>query len=777
MIKKITYIDNFAVFNDFDWNSNVRDNGNNISEFRDINVIYGRNYSGKTTLSRIIKSYEDGSINQKYEDAIFNINLSNGEDIDCNMLENHSLNIRVYNEDFVKEKLRWLINEEGDIEPFAIIGEENVEIEEKLKSKNNILGSKENKKGLQYDLHIAEDDYYKKKKERENNEAELDDKLRNKARDIKKNTIFKEVTYNITKIKSDIEYLLNNPLDYSDDKIIELRKLLKEQKKKNLSTIDIVEPNYIVLLKKANSLLTKEINPTETIEALLNDPSLQEWVRKGISHHKNKRNECAFCGNEIPENLWDKLNAHFNKDSEELRKNLKNFLLELDNEKENISKIINLDENNFYTVYEDDFKNLMKEWNETKSNYLEDIKELKNEVEKRRKNIFKERKINEKNLHNVSNELLDIQRRLNELIEKNNSKTSELESEQKNARDSLRYIEISKFIKSIEYEKEKNKIDKLLNEEDSYKEKKKSLERKIKDIKKEIYKLKNQLSDESNAAEKVNQYLNHFLTDNKIRIEATESGSKFSVKRGSEEAFNLSEGECSLLSFCYFMARLDDVEIENEDLIIWIDDPISSLDSNHVFFIYSLIESVITRNKNYKQLFISTHNLEFLKYLKRLTGPKKIKNYFILERNKDDSFIQVMPKYLRKYITEFNYLFHQIYKCSLINENSTCEVNHDCFYNFGNNLRKFLEAYLYYKYPNNESTIKKLKKFFDEDETAVALTNRFYNEFSHLEEIFDRSIKPIDIPEIPKLAEYVLEKIKEKDSEQYEALLTSIGVD
>lgn len=51
-----------------------------------------------------------------------------------------------------------------------------------------------------------------------------------------------------------------------------------------------------------------------------------------------------------------------------------------------------------------------------------------------------------------------------------------------------------------------------------------------------------------------------------------------------------------------------------------------------------------------------------------------------------------MPSYLRDYITEFNYLFHQIYKCR--NQGGTNEP-HEPFYGFGNNLRKFLEAFLF----------------------------------------------------------------------------------
>ncbi len=67
--------------------------------------------------------------------------------------------------------------------------------------------------------------------------------------------------------------------------------------------------------------------------------------------------------------------------------------------------------------------------------------------------------------------------------------------------------------------------------------------------------------------------------------------------------------------------------------------------------------------------------------------------------------------------------------------------------------------------------------FFGDDRQSVDITNRLTNELSHLEQIFDRSLKPIEIPEIPKLAKYVINKIKEKDSEQYQALLKSIGED
>lgn len=56
MIKKIN-IGNLGLYQNFQWDLSVRDTpGNNIKEFKKENIIYGRNYSGKTTLSRIIRS-------------------------------------------------------------------------------------------------------------------------------------------------------------------------------------------------------------------------------------------------------------------------------------------------------------------------------------------------------------------------------------------------------------------------------------------------------------------------------------------------------------------------------------------------------------------------------------------------------------------------------------------------------------------------------------------------------------------------------------------------
>ena len=103
--KRISKIDNFSIFKSFDWDSNLSyQNGGStkIYDFKDINIFYGRNYSGKTSLSKIIRSLETKKLSPKYENPSFKIELNDGSLITQNFLSNFQHPIYVYNSDFVK---------------------------------------------------------------------------------------------------------------------------------------------------------------------------------------------------------------------------------------------------------------------------------------------------------------------------------------------------------------------------------------------------------------------------------------------------------------------------------------------------------------------------------------------------------------------------------------------------------------------------------------------------------------------------------------------------
>lgn len=131
-----------------------------------------------------------------------------------------------------------------------------------------------------------------------------------------------------------------------------------------------------------------------------------------------------------------------------------------------------------------------------------------------------------------------------------------------------------------------------------------------------------------------------------------------------------------------------------------------------------------------------------------------------------------MPDHIKRYSTEFNYLFEQIYSiCKEGDGQTTSEVTYSQSYNLPNNLRKFLECYLFFKYPNNEEPLNNLEKLFDGH--VPSLINRIVNENSHLTHI-DRAWKPMDIDEVETCARLVIEKIKEIDPSQFDALVASL---
>lgn len=89
---------------------------------------------------------------------------------------------------------------------------------------------------------------------------------------------------------------------------------------------------------------------------------------------------------------------------------------------------------------------------------------------------------------------------------------------------------------------------------------------------------------------------------------------------GSDAKESLSEGERSFVTFLYFYHLLKGSENESgmtADRVVVFDDPVSSLDSDVLFIVSSLIKSLfdhVRENKgNIKQIFILTHNVYFHK--------------------------------------------------------------------------------------------------------------------------------------------------------------------
>ncbi|MET4083766.1 wobble nucleotide-excising tRNase [Pedobacter sp. UYP30] len=787
MITKID-ISKFGLYDNYIWNTEI----GNSETFRRLNIIYGRNYSGKTTLSRIFKCLEDSAIHKNYLTCGFTINFSDGS-TSSNLQLLNNFKIRVYNSDFVKTNLSWLYNDDGTINPFTILGAKNVELDKQVKDIDLALGNIIDRVGMLFDYDEKEKVFNNEKDAHKSIHDALEYKLRKKANDkIKVDTnLFiptsSKKTYTISDIKGDILRIEQNISKHllASEAGAEKKRFLKEVPMPNIILLTGSKPNFAIYYKQAKDILLKKIKPNEPINDLLNDSLLQEWVRQGIDKHKGKRTKCGFCGNPLSKDLWDKLSSHFSKESEDLRSEIETQIENLLKAQENLSGFIKLSKDLFYPSLRFKFDESFETWNALIKAYGNNLNEIIKELKNREKNIFIEKTLSD--IPDISELILECLKHFNTLITEHNKKTETLSDDQQKERLILREADVAEFMIDIDY---KSEIVNILAAEIKYKKTEAELfgvGTEIGKLSEEKRTLEAQAMDESKGAELVNQHLTHFFGHNELKLiaEGETPNMKFKIQRDGDDASNLSEGESSLISFCYFVARMED-ELKGNDskkLLIYIDDPISSLDSNHIFFMFSLIESIIALPKKYGQLFISTHNLDFLKYLKRLTTPKykpqpngkdkaDMKHFIIDRKSKGKTSLKLAPDYLKNYITEFNYLFRQIFICST-SDNST--ISHEYQYNFGNNMRKFLEAYLFYKYPSHKLTNdQKIQKFLNNDTVSINLVNRVINEYSHIGEQFDRGMQPVDVDEISKISSVIISKIKERDPDQYSALVESI---
>lgn len=813
-------IKKFGLYKDFTWGG--------LPDLGRVNIIYGRNYSGKTTLSRIFDGIALGELHKNYLDGEFTLHTDDDtvKTVTESNMADCPYQVRVYNSDYVSRNLSWLRNEdEGEILPFTLIGSDNVEAQKAIDEIDEKLGSVEEKKGLLYVDDVKTKEYKAKKEKYDEAFGNLEWQLKNKANgDIKKKNIYVKqgTSYIVNNIKRDIEefvtaenierpekdgydlvYSMDDSVVLAEEKKEQLKKTVGETEKPTINKLPETASRLNEYAEEVKTLVTKKITLTRTLQELVENDLLQAWVDKGRELNK-ERETCAFCGNPIGEKRWEELNAHFSKESEELKQGLTSLREKLEKASNGLDGFLegmNITEQNIYAAYTAEYKAVKEKWDAYVKRYKSAISELQQLVDERLGNTFKPLEYEGKTFD--ADEQVALLQEINGLVAKNNEYGLKLDSAKESARKKLRLDYVHGFCTDINYAEV---LTRLAKEEAELKELEYAMTiraTEIGDLRRLRKKKELDKKDEGKAAQKVTELLkNHFgngslslmpeQVDGEVDEETGEVKPKtrFVVMRGGKQAKNLSEGERSLISFCYFIAQMAD-ELNGPDaknLVVYIDDPISSLDSSHIFFMYSLIESVFIKHLCFGQLFISTHNLEFLKFTKRIrpvvdTGSKTITKYVVVKLGKgttDDYKCEIrkMPEYLSKYMTEYNFLFEQIYEIAMLDSEEDRTLygeQYTLYYNIGNNMRKFLECYLFNRYPNTDDPLKyHLADMFDDH--VPSEVNRVVNEYSHLVWA-ERGMRVMDVPEVVTAAREILKTLQTKDKKHYDILCKSVGKD
>ncbi len=750
MIKKIAKISNLGTFKDFTW---LR----NCNEFKRYNFFYGWNYSGKTTLSRIFKFLEDKRLNPDFESVSFILKTESDEITEINI--GQDFNIRVFNEDFIEENFRWN-DDKHEINPVLLLSKESIELEDTV---NNLIKEKD-----EQEKHLKE--IVKKKQSHEKHKDQfLTDKASN-MRSILGITNPKEFD------KNELEEKINGIRDNYRNLILQ-----DEEYNQLLTTIRIsthyeMLPTISMQLKlnkyfnEVENILTKKITVQQVIEKLKDNPKLSTWVWEGINLHKNEAT-CQFCGNRLPEDLLERLNKHFSDEFEQLINQIDRQEKQINNHKNDIERFQTPDKARFFPGYQKEYEEKLRVLLSELKNYTYSLEGLLNKLKEKREKPFDALVLEDINSNQTSIE--NLINEINKIIADNNQKVENLEKEKSQAKEKIKNHHAAKAVDEIKYFARVRLLD-------CYNKKIKQLKNKKNEIERKINEINSQIKSGALGAEKINYYLTQFFNDDKLKLKLLDNG-KYQIYRDIEIAKNLSTGEKNIIALIYFFVRLEEKDFNLSESIVFIDDPVSSLDSNHTFKVYGFLAEKIL---NCKQLFITTHKFDFFNLLKDLvksdpdgTPNKQNKrdkeNYYLIKKitSNNDKFtiIENLPDVLRKFKSEYNYLFSILKQYNESKDKSNFEL----LYILPNIARRFLEAYLFQKYPDGKKFKDKCGKYFaDIDLKEKQTTLKILDEYSH-EENPEHLQKFPDINEMETCVKCVLETIEKKDKEHYDALCES----
>ncbi len=236
----------------------------------------------------------------------------------------------------------------------------------------------------------------------------------------------------------------------------------------------------------------------------------------------------------------------------------------------------------------------------------------------------------------------------------------------------------------------------------------------------------------------------------------------------------LSDGEKNIIAFALFISELKLLYSETEKSIIFIDDPITSVDYPNLYSIYNYLIDIITENNN-SQIIITSHNILFLNLFKfRYNGNA---TYFKLKEDSNGK----TNCYLDTDTSDSIYLekLKEIYNIATTN---TIDSKQKLYIH--NYCRYVVETLSRFEFPNykKESSssdfyIRKLKEQIKENpeslnvsNNSLDILNNIINKGSHatIEIVHDNEY--FDDKHYVKCCKTIIEIIKTKYSGQFELL-------
>ncbi|MCK4794187.1 MAG: AAA family ATPase [Desulfobacteraceae bacterium] len=406
-------------------------------------------------------------------------------------------------------------------------------------------------------------------------------------------------------------------------------------------------PRFNDLLKlESHPILAKNVvgKPDVDIAAMIHKLGNSDWIKQGRTYYEDNEGFCPFCQQTTEDSLEVSLNEYFDEAFETDTKAIEQLYIDYKSSGESLMQA-------FETLLVTPSEFLDAEKLISQKELLQS--KIRNNLQRIEKKRVKSSQIVElDSLSNMQSAAKGMIEAANGVIKEHNDMVDNLGRESRKLTAQVWKYLLESEIKAdlAAYEKKKKGLLKAinsLNEQIAAKKKDK------KDKEVEIRELEKVTTSIQPTIDGINALIDSFgFTNFALAMSDRKRFYKIVRPDGSDAKETLSEGEKNFITFLYFYYLLNGSETESgitTDRIVVFDDPVSSLDSDILFIVSTLIKGLmeeVERNSGHvKQVFVLTHNVYFHKEVsynkkRRNGGKRKEETFWIVRKSNNGSILQ-----------------------------------------------------------------------------------------------------------------------------------------
>lgn len=566
-----------------------------MSDLKKLNFVFGTNGSGKTTISRVLRAPDD------YSSCA--IVWENEKRIPC----------KVYNSDFVAENFR----DDSDMPGIFTLGKEELETKSRIQQIQDALRKLESTQEEKKTLLKGTDGNGGKAGAL----VALEKKYTNKFWEQKQKYDSSPIKFGMEgclsskeRFRSELlnQFSSNREPPYTFEELSKRAETAFGDSPQTLSEISI--PNFVPLLKLSEStILSKRIVGKEDIDisALIKKLNNSDWVKAGMAYLEKSEGYCPFCQKQVPHNLTEQLSEYFDDAYSEALKELSDLAIRYTSiGSQLLNQLKSIGQQNTAMLDVQTFNAAVTLLEKT-------IEENKRKIDSKRQNPSNS--IVLVDYGNLPDELVNLVKDANKKIAEHNLTVSRISDERRTLKKQIwKFIVNEASSDIVLYKKEKKNLE---NEIESLESKIKEDERQRKALESKLRTLQSTLTSVIPTKNLINGWLKEFgFTGFQLAVSSDEHSYSLIRDDGTPVNKSLSEGERNFVTFLYFYALLkgsQDNSGNTPEQIVVIDDPVSSMDSEVLFIVSTLIhelyEGICNNSSNIKQLVVLSHNLYFYK--------------------------------------------------------------------------------------------------------------------------------------------------------------------